>query len=150
MKKSLSVFLLALLACAGASADPGQARVVITCSASGEDCAKKTVSPDKPVLPPDTPGDAQMGMMAAPMMMAPPSLASASMPPAPSTPPVLPASDLSPHVAAIPDSAHAACARRKNGSRITVKLGPKQTLAGVCEKDSGKMRFRARHQRHAG
>jgi hypothetical protein len=148
MKNSLTVLLLALLACSGASAGPDQARVVISCSAGGADCVKKPAQPrqsEKPVLPPDTPGDARMGMMAAPMMMAPPSLAAAAMPPAPSTPASLSASELSPHVAVIPNAAHAACAKRKHGSKMTVKLGPNETLAGSCERDKGKMRFRARH-----
>jgi len=50
-------------------------------------------------------------------------------------------------VVRIPDAAHAACARRKNGSKVTVKLGPKESMAGVCEKEGGKMRFRLRHHR---
>lgn len=155
MKKSLPVLLFALLACAGAgvSADPGQARVIISCSANGENCVKKPVpstQPAKPSLPPDIPGDAQMGMMAAPMMMAPPSLASASMPPAPSTPPVLPASVETPAIATIPDSAHAACAKRKPGRKVTVKLGPNESMSGICEKVDGAMQFRMRKHRHAG
>lgn len=146
MKKSLPVFLLALLACAGASASPDQARVIIKCSADGGDCAREPEPPKPPgppVLPPDRPGDASMNVMAAPAMMAPPSLAAPSMPPAPAMAPA-PAA-----LAEIPDSAHAACARRKNGSKVTVKLGAKETIAGVCKKENGKMRFRMRNH-HVG
>jgi hypothetical protein len=151
MKQSLPLILFALLTCASTSASAYQARVIIKCGATGGDCEKEPVpstppaaaSGSTPVLPPDRPGDAQMNLMAGPAMMAPPSLAAPSMPPNPAIP-VAPAA-----VTDVPESAHAACARRKNGSKMTVKLGPHETMAGVCQRESGKMRFRMRHH-HVG
>jgi len=159
MKTTLPIILLALLACASATASADQPRVIIKCSAKGGDCQNKDAASGKPLLPPDQPGDAQMSSMAAPMMISPPSLAAGSMPPTPSAPPALaapsaPSAPAVPSVAPaahavvqIPDAAHAACARRKNGSEVTVKLGPKESMAGVCKKEGGKMRFRLRHHR---
>lgn len=152
MKTSIPAMLLALLACAsaGAGASPDQATVVIKCSANGVNCAREPVppkAPEAPVLPPDRPGDARMDMMAAPAMMAPPSLAAPSMPPAPSMAPASSVAPASPALAEIPASAHAACAGRKNGSKMTVKLGAKETMVGVCKKESGKIRFRMRQHR---
>ena len=172
MKNTLPIILLALLAGASAAASADQPRVIIKCSATGGDCQNKDAAPGKPLLPPDQPGDAQMSSMAAPMMISPPSLAAGSMPPTPSAPPALPAPSATSTPAAasvtapvaasvtapvtapaahalarIPDAAHAACARRKNGSKVTVKLGPKESMAGVCAKEGGKMRFRLRHHR---
>lgn len=148
MKTSIPVILFALLACAGMDAGAKQARVIVECSASHDDCvrkpAKSTATPaakrEVPALPPDTPGDARMGMMAGPMMTAPPSLAAPSMPPSPAAPLV---------AAEVPESAHAACARKKNGSKLTVRLSPQESVAGICKKKSGKMRFQAR-QHHVG
>lgn len=143
MKKSIPVILLALLAGASATAGADQARVIIKCRAGGDDCHKQATPSTPPApsaaptLPPDRPGGVELGMSAAPIMMAPPSLAAPSMPPAPA-------------VAMIPDSAHAACVGRKAGSRMTVKLGKNTSVQGVCEKESGKMRFRARERQHAG
>jgi len=166
MKTTLPIILLALLAGASATASADQPRVIIKCSAKGGDCQNKDAPAGKPLLPPDQPGDAQMSSMAAPMMISPPSLAAGSMPPTPSAPPALaapsaPSAPSAPAVPAvapvaapaahavvqIPDAAHAACARRKNGSKVTVKLGPKESMAGVCKKEGGKMRFRLRHHR---
>jgi len=150
MKTSIPAMLLALLACASAGASPDQATVVIKCSANGVNCAREPVppkAPEAPVLPPDRPGDARMDMMAAPTMMAPPSLAAPSMPPAPSMVPPSSVAPASPALAEIPASAHAACAGRKNGSKMTVKLGAKETMVGVCKKESGKIRFRMRQHR---
>lgn len=150
MKTAIPAMLLALLACASAGASPDQATVVIKCSANGVNCAREPVppkAPEAPVLPPDRPGDARMGMMAAPAMMAPPSLAAPSMPPAPSMAPASSVAPASPVLAEIPASAHAACAGRKNGSKMTVKLGAKETMVGVCKKESGKIRFRMRQHR---
>jgi len=150
MKTSIPAMLLALLACASAGASPDQATVVIKCSANGVNCAREPVppkAPEAPVLPPDRPGDARMDMMAAPTMMAPPSLAAPSMPPAPSMVPPSSVAPASPALAEIPASAHAACAGRKNGSKMTVKLGAKETMVGVCKKESGKIRFRMRQYR---
>lgn len=152
MKTSIPAMLLALLACAsaGAGASPDQATVVIKCSANGVNCAREPVppkAPEAPVLPPDRPGDARMDMMAAPTMMAPPSLAAPSMPPAPLMAPASSVAPASPALAEIPASAHAACAGRKNGSKMTVKLGAKETMVGVCKKESGKIRFRMRQHR---
>jgi len=152
MKTSIPAMLLALLACAsaGAGASPDQATVVIKCSANGVNCAREPVppkAPEAPVLPPDRPGDARMDMMAAPTMMAPPSLAAPSMPPAPLMAPASSVAPASPALAEIPASAHAACAGRKNGSKMTVKLGAKETMVGVCKKESGKIRFRMRQYR---
>ena len=146
MKKLIPTILLTLLACAstGVLADPGQARVIIKCSKAGDDCSRKP-APAAPSAPrtatapaPDQAGKVEVGMMAAPMMMGPPSLAAASMPPAPAM------SAAPADLADVPPSAHAACATRKAGSKTTVELGPDQTLHGVCEKKNGKMRFRAR------
>jgi len=150
MKTSIPAMLLALLACASAGASPDQATVVIKCSANGVNCAREPVppkAPEAPVLPPDRPGDARMDMMAAPTMMAPPSLAAPSMPPAPLMAPASSVAPASPALAEIPASAHAACAGRKNGSKMTVKLGAKETMVGVCKKESGKIRFRMRQHR---
>jgi hypothetical protein len=149
MKQSLPLVLFALLASAGTGASAYQAQVIVKCSASGGDCEKEPAPPapsapnGKPVLPPDKPGDAGISLMVAPSMMGPPSLAAPSMPPNPAIP-VAPTA-----LAEIPEAAHAACAKRKNGSKMTVKLGPHETLAGVCRKESGKMRFQMRHH-HVG
>ena len=142
MKRSLPVILCALLACAGSTASAKQARVVIECSASHGDCIKKSTKREAPVLPPHQPGVADMGMMAGPMVSAPPSLAAHAMPPGPSAPVT---SVVAPE---IPAAAHVACARRKNGSKMTVKVGAEQTLTGTCKKEDGKMRFKLRNFQH--
>lgn len=139
MKTAIPVILFALLACAGSTAGAKQARVIIECSASHDDCIKKSTKREAPVLPPDQPGVAEMGPMAGPMVAAPPSLAAHAMPPGPSAPAT---SVVAPE---IPAAAHAACARRKNGSKMTVKVGAEQTLTGTCKKEDGKMRFKMRN-----
>jgi len=147
IKKALPAALAGLLACAGAAA--GQNREPGGCDAAHANCHKVIILP-KPgasatpaapaptSLPADKAGDVPMGIAMTTALAEPPSLAAAAMPPNVSTT----------HAEApIPASAHADCAKRKHGSKISVRLGPNETIAGICQRDSkhgGKMQFRAR------
>jgi hypothetical protein len=62
----------------------------------------------------------------------------APVPAIPAPPPALPD---------IPDEAHAACANKANGSSVTLKLGPRETMRGLCERVGGKMVFQLRSYR---
>jgi hypothetical protein len=60
------------------------------------------------------------------------------VPPAPPAPPPVPA------IPAVPAEAHAACAAKAPGSRLTWELRKGETMSGVCEREGGKMRFALR------
>ena len=58
--------------------------------------------------------------------------------PAPPPPPPLPD---------IPAEAHAACAGKATGSKVSLRLGPGETMSGLCERVGGKMVFQLRSYR---
>ena len=59
-------------------------------------------------------------------------------PPAPPAPPPLPE---------IPAAAHAACAGKANGSKLSFTPGPGETMSGLCERVDGRMVFQLRSYR---
>ena len=64
---------------------------------------------------------------------------------APAVPPAPPALELP----EIPATAHAACAGKKDGTRLTLTPRPGETMGGVCEQDGGKMVFQLRSYHRA-
>jgi hypothetical protein len=44
----------------------------------------------------------------------------------------------------VPDSAHADCASKQPGTRLSFTLRPGETMSGVCQRHEGKMRFSLR------
>ncbi|MDB5747222.1 MAG: hypothetical protein JWP72_2070 [Massilia sp.] len=66
-------------------------------------------------------------------------------PPAPPAPPASPPPP--PPLPDVPDEAHAACANKATGSKVTLKLGPTETMSGLCERVGGKMVFQLRSYR---
>ncbi len=59
--------------------------------------------------------------------------------PAPAAPPPAP-----PPLPAIPAEAHAACAGKANGSKLTFTPAPGETMHGVCKRVDGRMVFQLR------
>jgi hypothetical protein len=47
----------------------------------------------------------------------------------------------------VPDSAHAECASKKPGTRLSLTLQPGETMSGVCRRQDGKMVFSLREYR---
>ena len=94
-------------------------------------------------------GDCAVQITAAPV---PPRLANmvAPLPPVPAVPPLpaIPAPPAPPALPDIPEEAHAACANRASGSKVTLKLGPGETMTGLCEREDGKMVFQLRTYHH--
>ena len=50
----------------------------------------------------------------------------------------------------IPTEAHAACASKANGSKLTFTPAPGETMQGVCKRVDGRMAFQLRsyHRQH--
>jgi hypothetical protein len=66
------------------------------------------------------------------------------VPPHPPAPPVPPAPPPAPEIPPVPDSAHADCAGKKPGTRLSFTLQPGETMSGVCQKQGGRMAFSLR------
>ena len=66
---------------------------------------------------------------------APPAMPAIPAPPAPPAPPPLPE---------IPAEAHAACAGKADGSKLSFTPAPGETMQGVCKRVDGRMVFRLR------
>ncbi|MGF6180790.1 hypothetical protein ABIB42_001797 [Massilia sp. UYP32] len=69
---------------------------------------------------------------------------SVPLPPVAPIAPVAPAALILP---AIPDAMHEACADKNDGSRLSMTLRPGETMAGVCEREDGRMVFQLRSYR---
>ena len=134
MKTSITL-LLAMLALAAHGAE---AAVRYECSAVRGKCPAPPAPPAPPTPPtppaPPTAPAPPFGGHAAPELPAPPAL------PAPSAPPAPPVPDLP----AIPPALHAACAGKRDGSSLSMTLRPGETMAGVCEREDGRMVFHLR------
>ena len=113
------------------------------------DCPAPPVPPVPPVPPtPPAPPAApappappyEHGSRLAPP--APPAVPSVPMPPAPPAPPA------PPPIPAVPTTAHAACAGKPDGTRLTHVLRKGATMTGVCEREGGNTVFRLREYRH--
>lgn len=107
-----------------------QAAVCYECNALRGKCPAPPVPPVPPAPP--APPPAPDGHV----MPAPP------VPPAPPAPPAL-------ELPEIPAAAHAACAGKKDGARLTLTPRPGETIGGVCEQDGGKMVFHLRSYHRA-
>lgn len=114
MKNTASFVLFALL-CAGAGAS--SASVHIQCPVKDGKCVPPPAAPAPPAPP---------------------------MPPAPPAPPPLPALPPMPELPAVPQEAHAACAAKAPGTRMTWVIKEDETMSGVCERQGGKMVFTMR------
>ena len=112
-----SFIFVALLLAAGAS----QAAPHIHTPAQD---ASWTAPPPPPPAPP-----------APPAPPTPPGMPPMPAPPAPPAPPPLPE---------IPAEAHAACAGKANGSKLTFTPGPGDTMQGLCKRVDGRMVFQLR------
>lgn len=85
--------------------------------------------PPQPPQPPVPPVPPVPALPAIPAIPAVPEI------PAPPPPPPMPV---------VPAQAHAACTGKATGSKLTLRLGPGETMSGVCERAGGKMAFRLR------
>lgn len=134
MHKTLALILAALL---GAAALPSEAAVHYECSAKRGKCPPPPVPPvpPQPPAPPAPP--------AAPMS---PDGVAMPAPPAPPAPPAIPAPPAPPAIELpdIPQAAHAACAGKPDGARLTWVIKRGETMGGVCEREQGKMVFHLR------
>ncbi len=90
----------------------------------------KCPPPPVPPVPPTPP--------LAPAPPAPPMPHDGAVPPAPPAPPPIPD---------VPAAAHAACAGKSVGARITYVVRKGETMSGVCERDGGKTVFALREYR---
>lgn len=130
--RSLVPLVLLALLCVTSAA---QAAVRIDCKPAASGPCVQPPAPPPPPAPPAPPSLPGM-----PPGIAPPA------PPAP-VPPAIPAPPPPPALPAIPDQAHAACAAKANGSTLSLRLGPNETMSGLCERVDGKMVFRLRSYR---
>lgn len=62
-------------------------------------------------------------------------------------PPELPAPPAPPALPAVPAAAHAACIGKPEGARLTLTLGKRVIITGVCEKQGESMVFDLREYR---
>lgn len=126
MKTSSPLFLLAMLAL---GAHGAEAAVRYECSAVRGPCPAPP-APPAPPTPPAPPAPPVAGH-SAPLPPAPPAAPAPAAPPAPDLP-------------EIPASVHAACAGKRDGSRLSMTLRPGETMAGVCEREDDNMVFHLR------
>lgn len=118
-----SLILAALFCTAGAGAAEA---VRIDCKpAHGGPCAQPPAPPAAPAPP-------------LPPTSAMPAIPAIAAIPAPPPPPPLPE---------VPGEAHAACVGKATGSKVTLRLGPRETMSGVCERLGDKMVFQLRSYR---
>lgn len=73
----------------------------------------------------------------------------APLPQVPTLPaiPAIPAPPPPPAPPEVPAQAHAACAGKASGSTVSLQLGPRETMSGLCEREGGKMVFQLRSYR---
>lgn len=126
--KTVISLLLAVLLVPAAQASAAQTSVQIECNTPRGACPPPPPAPPAPPVPPVPP---------APGMPPPPPIPA---PPPPPPPPQVAMPE-------IPASAHAACAQKTDGARLTLRLGPNETMSGVCERENGKMVFQLRNYR---
>jgi hypothetical protein len=89
-----------------------------------------------------------MAMTASPADVAIPAAPPAPpAPPAPAAPPAPPAPPPPPKLPPVPDSAHADCASKNPGTRLSFTLRPGEIMSGICRKENGRMRFSLREYR---
>ena len=122
MKKTIPPILLAMLALGATTAE---AAIHIECAAVRGKCPAPPAPPAPPQPPAPPAGHAIPAIPAPPAPPAPPRL-------------VLPA---------VPDAMHAACTGKNDGSRLSMTLRPGETMAGVCEREDGRMVFQLRSYR---
>jgi hypothetical protein len=141
MKTTAAILMSALLSGA-AGAALADVHVHVNCKAADANCPPPPTPPKPPRPPappappaPPVPGDTAL---AAPADVAMPAMPAMPAPPAPPAPPP------APKVPPVPDSAHADCATKKPGTRLTFTLKPGETMTGVCRKEGGKMVFSLR------
>lgn len=125
MKNTVPLILIAMLAL---GANAAEAAIHIECTAVRGKCP----APPAPPAPPQPPAPP-----APPAGHAVPALPALPAPPAPAAL-ILPA---------IPDAMHEACADKNDGSRLSMTLRPGETMAGVCEREDGRMVFQLRSYR---
>jgi hypothetical protein len=150
--KTTATILIATLLTGAAGAVLADVQVYIDCSAPGADCPPppkppkppRPPAPPAPPPPPPMPGDA---MAATPADGAMPAIPAMPMPPAPPAPPTPPAPPPPPKLPPVPDSAHADCANKKPGTRLSFSVAEGGTMSGVCQKQDGKMMFSLRAYR---
>jgi hypothetical protein len=134
MKKKMCFALCALLlAVSGAS----MAAVHIQCDQAHGKCV-----PPKPPVPPAPPAPPAPP----PPPVSGPDGATAPIPPLPAMPaiPAIPAPPPPPKLPDVPAGAHAACASKAEGSSVVYTIKKGETMAGVCERENGKMVFQLR------
>ena len=153
MKHTAAILAFALLSGA-AGAGLADVHVYVNCDAKGANCPPppkppKPPRPPRPPAPPappsppapPLPGDttayapAMPALPAIPAVPAPPDVPAPPSPPSPPSPPKLPP---------VPDSAHADCAAKQPGTRLSFTLRPGETMSGICVKHGGRMRFSLR------
>jgi hypothetical protein len=129
--------LSAAFAPAAAHADEPRVQVHIHCSTTSP-ASTRCPPPPAPPAPPKPPAAPQPLVPDADGRLPPP-------PPVPAPPPVVAVPPVpEPKLPAIPAAAHAACAGKTEGSALTWKLGPNETMGGVCTRRDGKMVFQLR------
>jgi hypothetical protein len=147
MKTSAAILMFALLSSA-AGASLADVHVYVNCSDKDAKCPPppkppkppRPPAPPAPPLPPAPPApDGAMAYTPADVPMpAMPAMPAIPVPPAPPAPPP------PPKVPPVPDSAHAECAAKTPGSRLTITLRAGETMTGVCQRHDGKMVFSLR------
>lgn len=141
MKTSATILLFALLSSA-AGASLADVHVYVNCKAPDAHCPP----PPKPPRPPLPPAPPTPPAPPAPDLAMAHSPADAAMPavPAVPAPPAIPAPPPPPRIPPVPDSAHADCATKKPGTRLSFTLRPNETMTGVCQRQGGRMVFSLR------
>jgi hypothetical protein len=150
MKTTAAILLFALLSGA-AGAALADVHVYVNCKAADGNCPPPPTPPKPPRPPapptppappaPPMPGDALAASPADAAMPATPAIPAPPAPPAPPTPPAPPSP---PKLPPVPESAHADCATKKPGTRLSFTLKPGETMTGVCRKQGGRMVFSLR------
>jgi hypothetical protein len=150
MKRPAALLMFALLSSA-AGAGLADVHVVVDCSDKDARCPPppKPPKPPRPPRPPAPPAppSSDDAMAALPDDAAMPVPPAPPAPAAPLAPPVPPAPPAPPALPPVPDSAHADCAAREPGTRLSFTLPTGGTMSGVCRKQDGKMMFSLREYR---
>lgn len=144
MKTSIPLILLALLS-TGASAGQAEPQaegrgghVWIKCGPGTRTKCPPPPTPPEPPAPPAPPAPPSLPGHHAAFAPPPPPLPGMPAMPAPPAPPVPPEPPPPPEV---PEQAHAACADKPSGTRMTWSLGEDGTMTGTCERKAGRMQF---------
>ena len=156
MKTTPVLLTFALLASAAGTA-LADVHVYVNCDDKDARCPPPPKPPKPPRAPvPPAPPAPDMAMAALPAEAAPPAppapaaLPALPAPPAPPAPPAVPAPPPPPKLPPIPESAHADCASKNPGTRLSFTLRPGETMSGICRKENGRMRFSLREYRLHG